>query len=59
MDTREFGTESGYGLDGMWIVDPLTETEKYTIPVIHHEFGPVLIWSIVCCWHVWATEHRN
>lgn len=46
------GSENGYGMDGIWIVNPLTETSDYYIPILFP-------YQVIMCWEVWLREHMD
>lgn len=49
---NQVGSENGYGLDGIWIVDPLTETSEYHIPILFP-------YETIVCWEIWLRLHMD
>lgn len=50
------GTEDGYGLDDLFIVDPFdgAETNEYTMPLIHYH-GQVVLLN----WNFYLSLHQE
>ena len=49
---KQIGSDNGYGLDGISIVNPLTETSEYHIPILYP-------YETIVCWEIWSRLHMD